>query len=60
MTGLGFTESQGSGSRVSFSHPDNPEHIVKLHKTHGRNPPTVNVVYLRELAAKLKEWGYLQ
>ncbi|OGT58900.1 MAG: hypothetical protein A3E01_05875 [Gammaproteobacteria bacterium RIFCSPHIGHO2_12_FULL_63_22] len=60
MRGLGFVEAKGSGgSAVKFRHPDHPEQVVNLHKPHNRNPPTVLVVYLRKLVARLKEWGYL-
>ena len=55
---LGFTESQGSGSRVAFHVPDEPSRTIRLHQPHNRNPPHVLAPYLRAVKAHLVEWGY--
>lgn len=58
LLGLGFVESNGDGARVMFHDPKEPTRVIRLHKPHGRNPPTVLVVYVKELASRLNEWGY--
>lgn len=59
MKGLGFAETTGNGSAVAFRHADHVDRVIRLHKPHGRNPPTILVVYLRMVVSRLKEWGYL-
>jgi hypothetical protein len=56
---LGFVEQKGSGAAVAFRHSENKEHVIHLHKPHGRNPPTVLVVYLKTVVVKLREWGLI-
>jgi len=59
LLALGFVERQGDGSAVRFRHGINKHQVIRLHKPHGRNPPTVLVVYVREVVERLVEWGYL-
>jgi hypothetical protein len=58
LLGLGFEKSNRSGARVMFHDPEDPARVIHLHKTHGRNPPTVLVVYVKEVVSRLREWGY--
>lgn len=58
MGKLDFEPQQGSGSRASFRSRRNPDHVIQLHVPHGRNPKTLLVVYVKETARKLREWGY--
>lgn len=55
---LGFQQSGGAGSRVCFYDPRDPSKVIHLHKPHGRNPPTVLVCYVNDVAKRLREWGY--
>jgi len=59
LQALGFVEQQGDGAAVRFRHKVNTNHTIRLHKPHGRNPPTVLVVYVREVVRSLREWGYM-
>ncbi len=59
LLALGFEEQQGDGAAVRFRHGQNRSHVIRLHKPHGRNPPTVLVVYVREVVRCLREWGYM-
>lgn len=59
LVALGFVEQQGDGSAVRFRHGQNKCHVIRLHKPHGRSPPTVLVVYVREVVRSLREWGYM-
>jgi len=59
LLALGFKEQQGDGSAVRFRHGISQNHVIRLHKPHGRNPPTVLVVYVREVVRCLREWGYI-
>ena len=59
MAALGFEESSGKSSSVKFRHSENPSFVVHLHRPHGRNPPTIPVVYLRQIVSRFKEWGFL-
>ena len=59
LKALGFIEKTGSGSAVAFRHSENKEQVIRLHRPHGRNPPTVLVHYLRMVVSKLKDWGLI-
>ena len=59
MKAIGFREVSNGGSRYKFRHPDVPGHTISLHKPHNRNPPTIAVVYIKNVIAKLTEWGYI-
>lgn len=59
LSGLGFRQSSGKGSRVAFHHPKYPDRVIRLHKPHGRNPPTVLRIYVRNVIGVLSNWGYL-
>lgn len=60
LRGLGFNELPGNGSRYAFRHSQHPECVIRLHKPHNRNPPTINIVYVRQVVERLKEWGHLE
>jgi predicted RNA binding protein YcfA (HicA-like mRNA interferase family) len=58
LSRLGFEMTQGAGSRVRFSDPNNPARVIHLHEPHGRSPKTVLRSYLRNLVNQLREWGF--
>lgn len=60
LEGLGYVQSNGSGSRVAFHDPKDPSKVIRLHKPHGRSPATVLVCYVNEVAARLREWGHYE
>lgn len=55
---LGFVLQNGSGARASFRHSANPSQVIQLHVPHGRNPKTLLVAYVNNIARQLQEWGY--
>jgi len=59
MKGLGFNVISGDGSAHCFTHPDHETQLINLHKPHGRNPPTMLIVYVKRVRDRLTEWGYL-
>jgi hypothetical protein len=59
MRSLGFEQRSGSGSAYSFRHPTKTDQVIRLHKPHGRNPPTLLIVYVQMVVSRLKDWGYI-
>jgi len=55
---LGFEKHAGAGSGASFHSSTDPSRVIHLHKPHNRNPPTLLVVYVRAVHARLQDWGY--
>jgi predicted RNA binding protein YcfA (HicA-like mRNA interferase family) len=60
LQSLGFVMEQGSGSRVSFFHPDRPNVPIHLHEPHNRKPKTIYCHYLKDVCAVLRELGYVE
>jgi hypothetical protein len=58
MKHLGFEKREGAGSGASFHCLRDPSRVIHLHKPHNRNPPTLLVVYVRAVHARLQDWGY--
>ena len=57
---LGFKPGKGNGgSAVAFRHSSESSHVIRLHRPHGRNPPTILRIYLEQTVRRLKEWGYI-
>lgn len=54
LTGLGFQEKQGSGSRVKFFHPESRT-VISLHKPHPNNEIGRNTA--RDIVSTLKGIG---
>jgi len=52
---LGYTKTEGNGSRVKFFHSEN-DSLINLHKPH---PGSIVKQYMvRQVVAKLKEAGF--
>ena len=58
LSHLGFKKQPGAGSGAMFFHPDRATHVIRLHRPHNRNPPTLLACYVRQVHEQLLQWGY--
>lgn len=56
LTILGYSQVEGSGSRVKFDNKD-PKQLINLHEPHPEKE--LKTYALKQVREKLKEWGTL-